>query len=216
MASGSGIIGPRVPQSLRRRLDLATASAWEALVAAHVRQAAHLITLIGEHWSYKRAIDRYLDAMAVTGPMAAAVRNRVLVGIEESAGTAAESPELSAAADRSSGFRPMAKIRSAARGIRDRVRGGDEEIDRLLGLVFGRAEEYIMATHVGYAVTFAELLDEHMSLDEAVKEYVDVVGLEGCRGQAVSQRAMYRIAEQRLPPLPDPAEYASATEAETR
>lgn len=181
---------------------------------AHVRQAAHVVTLIGERWSYRRTIDRYLDDMAVTGPMAAAVRNRVLVRIEESAEATQQDTELSGSADRSHGFRPFASMRSAARRIRDHVRGGDEEIERLLGLAFGRAEEFIMTTHMEYAVTFAELLDEHMSLDEAVKEYVDVVGLEGCRGQAVSQRAMFRLAEQRLPPLPEPAEYPSVSEAE--
>jgi hypothetical protein len=86
-------------------------------------------------------------------------------------------------------------------GIRERGRQREER-DRLLQLCLARAEEGVILTHVDNAATFANLLEPHMPLGRAVEEYNRYLSLKGGRAQAVFQRTMARLAEDRLPPRP--------------
>src|SRR5687768_14225327 len=70
-------------ETMRRKLDVATAMAWEALVDSHTAQAIQFVQLLAEHEALEDALPRYLQEMDLVETMATAVRTRVLTQIEE-------------------------------------------------------------------------------------------------------------------------------------
>ena len=214
----------RLPDAMRRRVEVASAMAWEALVEAHTMHALDFIGLIDGRLEMQDALNRYLREMGVIEPMATAVRTKVLVAMEdaESAGkrvllheaeaAAAEGPRVAegdADEDKDEGGEGWRRFTPGAlvSGVRERQKSRDET-DRLVMLAIARAEEDVIGTHVDNAITFAALLDSAIGLDKAVQEYIGEVGLGGPRAQAVFQRTMARLAEVHLPrlrPTPLPA-----------
>jgi hypothetical protein len=194
---------PRLPESMRRKLDVTTAMAWENLVDTHVAEAIGFISHIGELMTSEESLTRYLHEMDLTQAMATAVRTRVLLGLEEDAarstdiGTAAEG-DVDADSDGDEEalwrrLRPSAMVRE----VKDRQRRG-EALDRLTMLLLARVEERVIETHVENAIGFAALLDSAMPLDRAAQHYLGAVNLSGCRGQVVFQRTMARLADVHL------------------
>lgn len=208
----------RLPETVRRRLEVASATAWEALVEAHTSHALQLIALLADRLPFDDAVARYLREMEVSETMAAAVRNRVLVALEDAeqpdesrpslqlfaAGVdeqeLTENPDGDDAAEGWRRFRPDILMR----GLKKRHRRHDET-EGWIRLAVARAEEGIIATHVDNAITFAALLGSHMPLERAVEEYNSALRLTGPRAQAVLQRAMARLAEAHLPASLAPA-----------
>jgi len=202
----------RLPETVRRRLEVASATAWEALVEAHTSHALRLIALLADRLPFDEAVARYLREMEVSETMAAAVRNRVLVALEDAerpddsrpslqifskSGDEQESGDGNDAGDAAEGwrrFRPDVLMR----GLKERHRRHDET-EGWIRLAIARAEEGIISTHVDNAITFAALLEPHMPLERAVEEYNNALRLTGARAQAVYQRAMARLAEAHLP-----------------
>lgn len=197
MADPTPRAGARTPRSGRRQLEVAAASAWESLVNTHVLHALNLVGLMGEHFDYTEAIERYLREMGVSGSMAASVRNRALVKLERVSPEELEGPARPRS-EEGRGPWPLRRLGSVIRGLRDRVRG-NEEVDEVLELAFARAEEGVMSTHIRHAVAFAELLREQLPAARAIQEYVSAVDLAGCRAQTVTHRAMAEIADSHLP-----------------
>lgn len=179
--------------------------AWEALVEAHSTQAREFVALFEEQMPMDEALLRYLRDMDLNETMVAAVRTRVLVGIEDaqnrrggqSLKIGPEAGELRADNgddDRWRRFRPDVVMR----GVIERQKR-NEEADRLIELAIARAEEEIIKTHVDNAITFAALLDEFGPLSRGVEHYIAVMNIVGGRGQAVLQRTMARLADVHLP-----------------
>ena len=206
MAGSSRFTARRLPESLRSRLEVATALAWEALVDAHVSQALGFVDLLREYIPLEESLPRYLMEVDLADSMASAVRNRVLVAAEPHE-SADEDPDIRLQPESDSDealeegedggwrrFRPDIVMR----GMRARQRR-DDEIEGWVKLALARAEEAVIATHVDNAITFAALLDSVLPLDRAVQEYIDAVGLSGGRAQAVHQRTMARLADVHLP-----------------
>jgi len=207
----------RLPETVRRRLEVASATAWEALVEAHTSHALRLIALLADRLPFDEAVARYLREMEVSETMAAAVRNRVLVALEDAERPDESRPSLQIfstggdeqesgdgpGADAAEGwrrFRPDVLMR----GLKERHRRHDET-EGWIRLAIARAEEGIISTHVDNAITFAALLEPHMPLERAVEEYNNALRLTGARAQAVYQRAMARLAEAHLPTALAPA-----------
>ena len=201
----------RLSESIRARLDVATALAWEALAETHVAQAMLFIQLLAERMPLEEALPRYLLEMDLGDAMASAVRTRALVTFETdtSAGTGEINPPIAIRPDvEPSGALPAVgddeptwhRFRPdvAFGRMRRRVRR-DEETERLIKLALARAEEAAISTHVDNAITFAALLDTEVAIDRAVQAYLDAVGLSGGRAQAVHQRTMARLADVHLP-----------------
>jgi len=209
MAGSSRFAARRLPESLRSRLEVATALAWEALVDAHVAQALAFVHLLREHIPLEESLPRYLMEVDLADSIASAVRNRVLVTAEPhepADGDGHIRLQADGDADETFGegedggwrrFRPDIVMR----GMRARQRR-DDEIEGWIKLALARAEEAVIATHVDNAITFAALLDNVLPLDRAVQEYIDAVGLSGGRAQAVHQRTMARLADVHLPVPP--------------
>lgn len=200
----------RVPEAIRRRLDVATAMAWEALVETHTAHALEFLVLLDDRLPMHDALARYLRELGVIEPMATAVRTKVLVALENAESTRGPVPLHEAEAqagqvsedgagddDEGEGWRRFTPG-ALVSGVRERARRTDET-ERLVLLAVARAEEEVITTHVDNAITFAALLDSAVGLDRAVQEYIDAVGLGGPRAQAVFQRTMARLADVHLP-----------------
>src|SRR5688500_20297375 len=72
-----------IPESVRRKVEVATAMAGEALIDEHTRQALQFITLFDERLVFEEALVRYLKEMDLTETIAPAIRTRVLVAMED-------------------------------------------------------------------------------------------------------------------------------------
>ncbi|MGQ0561310.1 MAG: hypothetical protein ACT443_05490 [Gemmatimonadota bacterium] len=195
----------RLSDSARHRIEVATAMAWEALVDAHTAQALEFIALFEERLALEDALNRYLREMDLPDTMAAAVRTRVLVTIEDTGPDPLRPPvplregaEPGAAEDDEEEgwrrFRPDVVMR----GVIERQRS-KEEIVRLVELAIARAEEEVIKVHVDSAITFAALLEDSGALSRAVEQYISALNVVGGRGQAVLQRTMARLADVHLP-----------------
>jgi hypothetical protein len=191
----------RLPEPVRRRLEVATAMAWEALVEAHTAHALHFIALLGDRLAFDEAVDRYLNEVDAADAVATSVRTRVLSALEDAQQGGHARPRLELAGEADPGadeglrrFRPDVVMR----GLIERHRRQDETAG-WVRLAIARAEEGLVDTHVDNAITFVALLDGHLPADRAVEEYIGAIGLAGARAQSVSQRTLARIAEARLP-----------------
>lgn len=196
----------RLPDSVKRRLEVATAMAWESLVDAHTTHALQFMALMADRMELEEALQRYLGAVGIIEPMTTAIRTRVLVALEdidkepEVFPRALRLDAVPRPADAEAGdegwrrFRPDALVR----GVKQRRRR-DDETERWISLALARAEEDLIGTHVDNAIPFAALLDPYVGLDRAVEEYIRSVSLYGPRAQAVMQRTMARLAESYLP-----------------
>jgi hypothetical protein len=208
---------PRLGENMRRKLDVASAMAWEALVDTHTDQAAQFVAVVAAHVPMEDALPRYLSEMDLGATMAAAVRTRVLLQFEQvppvppaspetagapgpgsAAGTAADTDDDGDYDELDDSWRLLRQPRRVVRSVRARQRRSDE-LDRIMMLSLARAEEHVIVTHVENALGYVALLEEHMTLDRCVQQYLGAIGLAGGRAQTVFQRTMARLADVHLP-----------------
>jgi len=205
MARPTRIPSRRLPESVRRRLEVSTAMAWEALVERHVVQANEFVDLMNGRMELEDALARYLAELDLDETMATAVRTRVLVGLEHDDAAPAEPPPMrmpapqapAPGADDTEGwrrFRPDVVVR----GMRRRQRRSDET-DSMIELALARAEERIMQTHVDNAIGFTALLSDYVGIGRSVESYLGAVLVSGSRAHSVLQRTMARLADVHLP-----------------
>jgi hypothetical protein len=197
---------PRIPRGLsestRRRLEVATAMAWEALIETHTREASAFIELMQGRLDLEEAILRYLREMDLTEAIGSAVKTRVLVALEDRPAKPAlqlhEEPEEvrkdAEPEDRWRRFRPDLMVRS----VMDRQKR-NEETEHWIELALARSEEAVIRTHIDNAITFAALLEDQASLGRGVQAYLGAVQLTGGRSQSVFQRTMAQLADVHLP-----------------
>lgn len=194
-----------LPESVRRRVEVATAMAWEALVETHTRQAIDFVRLFEDRMELEHALIRYLREMDLSETIASAIRSRVLIEYEAEPEPTAVQLQLHAddadvdEAEDDEGWRRFMPD-AVMRDLRQRQRR-NEETDMLLELSLARAEEETIRTHIDNAITFVALLDGYTTMGRAVKYYLAAISLAGGRAQAVFQRTMARLAEVHLPGL---------------
>jgi hypothetical protein len=204
MARSPRVTSRRLPDTTRRRLEVATAMAWESLVDTHVAHARQFVTLFADRLSLEDALARYLLELDLGESMATATRTRVLVAIEENsrAGIAppafppvdADSEDDDAGIEGWRRFRPDIVVRDFMQRQRR-----DDELEAWIQLAVARAEEGVITSHVDNAITFAALLEDYLPIDRAVQHYLTAVNLAGGRAQAIYQRTMARLADVHLP-----------------
>jgi hypothetical protein len=196
----------RLNEGMRRKLEVASAMAWEALVDTHVDQAIQFASLLAEFTPIEEALPRYLREMDLGETMATAIRTRVLMQFEERDSELPPAAPLpfpaehhdSADGDGSEGWSLLRQPQRMVRGVMARQRR-NEEMERLVLLSLARAEENLIRTHVENAIGFVALLQEQLPLDRAVQQYLGAVGLAGGRAQTVFQRTMAKLADVHLP-----------------
>jgi hypothetical protein len=193
-------------EPMRRKLEVATAMALEALIDAHVAQGSAFVTVLADHEPLEESLPRYLREMDLTEALATAVRTRLLALFDETPPAVPTEDETAMLRSRyvaepdDNGDEDWSLLRRPQRvvqGVRRRQRR-TEELDRIVMLALARAEENVIRTHVENAVGFVALLEEQLRLDRAVQQYVSAVGLAGGRAQTVFQRTMARLAEVHL------------------
>jgi hypothetical protein len=84
MATPRRTVPRRLGETTRRKLEIASAMAWEALVETHVEQAGHFVANLEGRWGVEDALPRYLREMDLDETMATAIRTRVLARVEDS------------------------------------------------------------------------------------------------------------------------------------
>lgn len=198
---------PRVKgESTRRKLEVTSALAWQALVDTHVDRAMQFIALLTAHEPIEESLPRYLREMDLDATMAAAIRTRVLTTVEEEPpalpddlfdpGSARESDVDGDEAD--DAWSLLRQPQRVVRGVLRRQKR-NEEIERITQLALARAEEYVIRTHIENAIGFVALL-EPLPFERAIEIYLESVGVSGARAQAVFQRTMARLADVHLGP----------------
>jgi hypothetical protein len=191
---------------MRRKLEVTSAMAWEALVETHVEQATQVIHLLDDHEPVQESLPRYLRELDLGDTMAAAIRTRVLMRLEDEAATPAggagetiDLPSSDGEARREDeGWSRLLRPQRVVQDVIRRQRRNDEA-DRITLLALARAEENVIRTHVENAIGFVALLEQQMPLDRAVQQYLTAVALSGSRAQTVYQRTMARLADVHLP-----------------
>jgi hypothetical protein len=204
MASIGRLKFKRTPEAVRRRLEMAGAAAWEAVVDAHADHAARFVALMASRLAFDQAVERYLSETDVRDPMASAIRSRVLTRLEALSDDLPAAPDAEpddgseqGASGESGGlkrFRPDVVAKGIARKVRE-----TEVVEEWTRLAIARAEEGVLLAHIDNAVAFADIARRDLGLDEAVEDYIDLMRLTGGRAQSVYQRTMARLADLHLP-----------------
>jgi hypothetical protein len=201
MASIGRLKFKRTPEPVRRRLEMAAAAAWEAVVDAHANHAAGFVALLGQRLPFDQAVERYLEEMDVRDPMASAIRSRVLTRLEALPDVPAPAPDSEAGAPAEVAapgglkrFRPDVVAKGIARKVR-----ATEAVEEWIRLAIARAEEGVLQAHIDNAVAFTDIVRGHLGLDEGVEDYIDLMRITGGRAQSVYQRTMARLADIHLP-----------------
>ncbi len=204
----------RYPEALKRRVDVVTAMAWEALVDAYAHHALEFVEFLGNHIPFDQAAVRFIREMDIPPDIAAAVQTRVLAALDAHVGEGRLDPAAvpdaavpdaavpdagSTAAGSTAPFEGWRRLRPdlVFRGVRRRQRR-QGELERIVELALARAEEGVIRVHVDNAVRLAELLERHYPLRRGIEDYIDAFGLAGGRAQSVFQRGMARLADFRL------------------
>jgi hypothetical protein len=206
MASIGRLKFKRTPEPIRRRLEMAGAAAWEAVVDAHANHAAGFVALLRQRLAFDQAVERYLTEMDVRDPMASAIRSRVLTRLEAMPDVAAPGPDAQDDDGEGGGpgglkrFRPDVVAKGIARKVRE-----TEAVEEWIRLAIARAEEGVLQAHIDNAVAVTDIVRGHMGLDEGVEDYIDLMRITGGRAQSVYQRAMARLADLHLPSGTGPA-----------
>jgi hypothetical protein len=199
----------RLGEVMRRKLEVTSAMAWEALVDRHVEQATQFVSLLADLLPVEESLPRYLREMDLGETMATAIRSRVLMRVEddrvaeqETHNAMAFPPRPPVVDDDGAGpdesWNLLRQPQRVVQGVMRRQRR-NEELERVVQLAIARAEEAVIRTHVENAIGFVALLEEQLPLDRAVQQYLGAVGLAGGRAQAVYQRTMAKLADVHLP-----------------
>jgi hypothetical protein len=187
----------KFPSDVQRRLELAVASAVEALIDAHAEQALNLVAVLSPRMSFDHAVDRYLEMMELASDEAQAVRTRSLVMLGEAGVT--EELERDRRTSSRLNWRYATPL-GALRFVRRQLRRSAEE-DLWLELSAARSEEALARTHVKHALNFVTILDDHLPPTRAVSLYLEQLEVPSLRARSIYQRALARVASVELPRL---------------
>ena len=181
----------RFPESVRPRIGVAFAMAWEALTATHQQQLLQFVRLMRGRLSADDALHRYFREVAVPALMQETVRARTLIAL---AGEV-EADIGPAAAD--GGFDGFGSLRfdQIVDSVRRRVQSV-EQINLAARLAASLADEAVSVTHVRSALVVADLLSPMLPLDEALMCYLRAFDLPAVQAQVVFQRALAQLAER--------------------
>jgi len=209
--------------SVRRRLELAIAVAEERLLATHVEHALGLIEMVGDEVPLETALDIYNRLLHLSSEETRIITTRALAHIGEHAVEAEVWPELMArSAEASAGVArapdggspaedEAAALReglpAALRGralfsnLRQRIRGRvNDDLRQRIELAAARTEVALLRKHTDNALAFADVLEEELSLPEAVQIYVQSLDLRDSIAEVVYYLTLAQIADRRLPP----------------
>lgn len=180
----------RFPDAVHARLRVAYAVGWDALVSTHAEQATLFVEEFSSRIPVLDALEHYFEVVPVQLDMQEAVRVRALSHLDlEWIPVTAELPRVGAWAI----LRPdrAVEVMRYRKQFHERTR----QLARMVG---ARAAEAVLTTHVGNALSLAQLLRGHATPDDAVTHYIKEFGLALAQAHAVFQRAQAAMAGEQL------------------
>ena len=117
-------------------------------------------------------------------------------------GRAARAREA-ADAEEASQERPPAAVKGMAlfSNLRQRIRGRvNEDLRQRIELAAARTEVALLRRHTDNALAFVDVLEEELSLPEAVQIYIQALDLRESIAEVVYYLTLAQIADRRLPP----------------
>ena len=189
MAAPNLISTRRLPGSVRMRLQVVFARAWEGLAETYQIQAVDFVRRLKGRLPFDEALDRYFREIGVPAAMVDTVRARALIAMAE---LVEEEGELELHDSTAWGNLRPDQLLGAFRRRAQQVESTNLEC-RLAASV---AQEALAATHVRMALETAELLVAEATPDEAIMRYIRTFNLPALDAQLIFRRAMALWAER--------------------
>jgi hypothetical protein len=189
MAAPTLIASRRLSGSVRIRLQVVFARAWEALAETYQAQAVEFVRRLRGRLAFEEALERYFREMGVPAAMVDTVRARALIAMAELVEDEGE-PEL-AEPTAWGALRPdhlLGAFRRRAQHV--------ESTNLECRLAASLAQEALATTHVRMALETAELLIAECTPDEAIMRYIRTFNLPALDAQLIFRRAMALWAER--------------------
>ena len=189
MAAPNLITSRRLSGSVRLRLQVVFARAWEALAETYQAQTVEFVRRLRGRLAFDEALERYFREMGVPAAMVDTVRARALIAMAEMVEEEGE-PEL-AESTAWGALRPdqlLGAFRRRAQYV--------ESTNLECRLAASLAQEAVAATHVRMALETAELLIAESTPDEAIMRYIRTFNLPALDAQVIFRRAMALWAER--------------------
>jgi hypothetical protein len=205
-------------RSLQRHVDLTTAVCQERLLATHVRHVLALVDLVADRLPFDDALDIYVRILRLSPEQARNIGSRALAEIGRREGATAPVqlsplPEEEAEPEEArsnEGGRSGAIFARLRRRVRGRVQ---DELRERINLSAARTEDALLETHVQNSLIFSRALREELTTPEAIEMYLDVMMLSEGVADVIYNRALRIIADQVLPPVPEPEDLHAVTAA---
>jgi hypothetical protein len=205
-------------RTLQRQVDLTTAVCQERLLATHVRHVLALVDLVADRLPFDDALDIYVRILRLSPEQARNIGSRALAEIGRREGSTAPAqlaplpePEPEPEEPRSEeGGRSGAIFARLRRRVRGRVQ---DELRERINLCAARTEDALLETHVQNSLIFSRALREELTTPESIEMYLDVMMLPEGVADVIYNRALRIIADQVLPPVPEPEDIHAATPA---
>jgi hypothetical protein len=207
-----------ISRALQRQIDLATAVCQERLLAVHVRHALAMVDLVSENLPFDDALDIYVRILRLNAEQARNVGSRALAELGRRSGlpdaselrleaaveteTEETARDTTARAEDDEG-RSAAVLSRLRRRLQGRVHG---DMRQRINLAAARTEDDLFAAHVENALLFIKTLSEEMRPPQAVDLYLETMLLPEGLGDVVYNRTLRIIADQLLPPIPEPGD----------
>ena len=189
MAAPNLISTRRLPGSVRMRLQVVFARAWEALAETYQIQAVEFVRRLKGRLPFDEALDRYFREIGVPAAMVDTVRARALIAMAEIVEEEGM-PELPDSTSWGT-LRPDQLLGAFRRRAHHM-----ESTNLECRLAASLAQEALAATHVRMALETAELLVAESTPDESIMRYIRTFNLPALDAQLIFRRAMALWAER--------------------
>lgn len=201
----------------QRQIDLNTAVCQERLLATHVRHVLAFVDLVAEQIPFDDALDIYVRILQLSPEQARNVGSRALAEIARRPGGLPTQTELSddlgqmepeeEEEEREAGTREDALFARVRRRIKGRHQG---DLRERINLAAARAEDDLVETHVENAMIFARALSKEAPPSDAAELYLEILAIPEGVADVIYNRALRRLADDVLPPLPELREGAAS------
>jgi hypothetical protein len=204
MAASSLIAARRFTPSLRLRLQVLFAKAFESLADTYRTQAVDFVHRLRGRMSTEEALDRYFREVGVPHSMEQTVRARALIAL---APTHENLPEPET---RATGGWAQLRPEQLIDALRRRAHS-QEETSLDCRMAASLSDEAVAATHVAMALETVALLDHEIGADDAIMYYVRYFNLPSVEAQIIFRRTLAAWAERH--PIREPTMAVCATAA---
>ncbi len=190
----------------------------------HVRHVIALVDLVADQMPFDDALDIYVRVLRLTPEQARNVGSRALAEIgRRDQGMGRRQPNSATLDELDREDEPIdddetldradALIGRLRRRVRGRVKG---DLRHRINLAAARTEDDLLETHVENALIFVRALSSELNEAEAVELYLNTMMLQEGPADVIYHRALRRVADQVLPPVPNGQPEAGQSDASIR